>query len=218
MEWLIMIAVMLAMIVGIIYVQQGERRVRVQYAKRVTGRKVYGGQTTYIPMKVNQSGVIPIIFGQAIMIIPAAIASMSNSPALERWLGTGGYLYVPIYAVLIFFFSYFYSIITFDVHDVSDNIKRYGGFIPGIRPGAPTERYLSRILNKMTFMGALFLVIIAVIPYILSGLLGINIWIGGTSALIAVGVALDIIQQMEQHMIMRNYDGFMKKGRLKGRR
>jgi len=218
MEWLIMIAVMLAMIVGIIYVQQGERRVRVQYAKRVTGRKVYGGQTTYIPMKVNQSGVIPIIFGQAIMIIPAAIASMSNSPALERWLGTGGYLYVPIYAVLIFFFSYFYSIITFDVHDVSDNIKRYGGFIPGIRPGAPTEKYLSRILSKMTFMGALFLVIIAVIPYILSGVLGINIWIGGTSALIAVGVALDIVQQMEQHMIMRNYDGFMKKGRLKGRR
>jgi preprotein translocase subunit SecY len=129
-----------------------------------------------------------------------------------------GWLSVPIYAVLIFFFSYFYSIITFDVHDVSDNIKRYGGFIPGIRPGAPTERYLTRILNKMTFMGAMFLVIIAVIPYLLSGILGINIWIGGTSALIAVGVSLDVIQQMEQHMIMRNYDGFMKKGRLKGRR
>jgi len=218
MEWIIMIAVMVAMIVGIIYVQQGERRVRVQYAKRVTGRKVYGGQTTYIPMKVNQSGVIPIIFGQAIMIIPAALASLSNNPTLTRWLGTGGYLYVPIYAVLIFFFSYFYSIITFDVHDVSDNIKRYGGFIPGIRPGAPTEKYLTKILSKMTFMGALFLVVIAIIPYILSGAIGINIWLGGTSALIAVGVALDIVQQMEQHMIMRNYDGFMKKGRLKGRR
>jgi preprotein translocase subunit SecY len=218
MEWIIFIAVMVGMIIAIIYVQQGERRVRVQYAKRMSGRKVYGGQSTYIPMKVNQSGVIPIIFGQAIMIIPAAIATMSGSATVERWIGTSGYLYIPLYCILIFFFAYFYSIISFDVHDVSDNIKRYGGFIPGIRPGAPTEKYLSRILGKMTFMGALFLVIIAVIPYILSAVLSVNIWIGGTSALIAVGVALDIVQQMEQHMIMRNYDGFMKKGRLKGRR
>ncbi len=217
-EWIMMIGVMVAMIVGIVYVQQGERRIKVQYAKRVSGRKVYGGQSTYIPMRVNQSGVIPIIFGQAIMIIPAAIASLTDSPAVQRWFGTGGILYLPIYALLVFFFSYFYSMITFDVHDVSDNIKKYGGFIPGIRPGAPTENYLTRVLNKMTFMGALFLVIIAVVPYFMSSALGVNIWIGGTSALIAVGVALDVLQQMEAHMIMRNYDGFMKKGRLKGRR
>jgi preprotein translocase subunit SecY len=218
MEWIILIAVMIGMVVAIIYVQQGERRVRVQYAKRMSGRKVYGGQSTYIPMRVNQSGVIPIIFGQAIMIIPAAIATMSGNTTVERWLGTGGYLYVPIYCLLVFFFAYFYSIISFDVHDVSENIKRYGGFVPGIRPGAPTEKYLSKILGRMTFMGAIFLVIIAVIPYILSAILSVNIWIGGTSALIAVGVALDVVQQMEQHMIMRNYDGFMKKGRLKGRK
>jgi len=218
MEWIITIAIMVAMVVAIVYVQQGERRINVQYARRVSGRRVYGGQSTYIPMKVNQSGVLPIIFGQAIMVIPTAIASLSGSAEVTRWIGTNGYLYVPIYAVLIFFFSYFYSVVSFNVHDVSDNIKKYGGFIPGIRPGAPTEKYMTKVLNKMTFMGAIFLVLIAVIPYIFSSFLGMNMWLGGTSALIAVGVALDILQQMEAHMIMRNYDGFVKKGRLKGRR
>ncbi|HQC38128.1 MAG TPA: preprotein translocase subunit SecY, partial [Thermotogota bacterium] len=216
-EWIILIAVIAAIIIAIIYVQLGERRITVQYARRVTGRKVYGGQTTYIPIKVNQAGVIPIIFGQAIMVIPTAIASLSGSEAVQRWLGTNGYLYLPIYAILILFFTYFYSIATFDVHDVSDNIKKYGGFVPGIRPGAPTEKYFTRILNRMTFIGAIFLVIMALVPYLLSSTLGVNIWIGGTSALIAVGVALDILQQMEAHMIMRNYEGFIKKGRLKGR-
>lgn len=216
-EWLILIAVITGIIVSIIYTQMGERRVTVQYARRVTGRKVYGGQTTYIPIKVNQAGVIPIIFGQAIMIIPTAIASLSGSPAVQSWLGTGGVLYLPIYSILIFFFSYFYSIVTFDVHEVSENIKKYGGFVPGIRPGASTEKYFTRILNRITFIGAIFLVVMSIIPYLLSSTLGVNIWIGGTSALIAVGVALDILQQMEAHMIMRNYEGFIKKGRLKGR-
>ncbi|HPE67854.1 MAG TPA: preprotein translocase subunit SecY [Thermotogota bacterium] len=217
-EWVILVGTMAAVIVAIIYVQQGERRIAVQYARRVSGRRVYGGQTTYVPIKVNQSGVIPIIFGQAIMIIPTAIASLSKSPGVERWLGNGGYLYLPLYSLLVFFFAYFYSVISFDVHDISENIKKYGGFIPGIRPGAPTERYFMRVLNKMTFMGAVFLVVIAIVPYIMSFALGVSIWIGGTSALIAVGVALDILQQMEAHMIMRNYEGFIKKGRLKGRR
>jgi preprotein translocase subunit SecY len=216
-EWIILIAVIAAIIVSIIYVQMGERRITVQYARRVTGRKVYGGQTTYIPIKVNQAGVIPIIFGQAIMVIPTAIASLTGSEAVQKWLGSGGYLYLPIYGVLILFFTYFYSIATFDVHDVSDNIKKYGGFVPGIRPGASTEKYFSRILNRVTFIGAIFLVAMALIPYILSSTLGVNIWVGGTSALIAVGVALDVLQQMEAHMIMRNYEGFIKKGRLKGR-
>ncbi|HPN28079.1 MAG TPA: preprotein translocase subunit SecY [Thermotogota bacterium] len=217
MEWIILLAVIAAIIIAIIYTQLGERRVTVQYARRVTGRKVYGGQTTYIPIKVNQAGVIPIIFGQAIMVIPSAIAQLSGSEVVKRWLGTNGYLYLPIYAILILFFTYFYSMATFDVHDVSENIKKYGGFVPGIRPGAPTEKYFTRILNRMTFIGAVFLVIMALVPYLLSSTLGVNIWIGGTSALIAVGVALDILQQMEAHMIMRNYEGFMKKGRLKGR-
>ena len=212
-----LLAVIAAIIIAIIYTQLGERRVTVQYARRVTGRKVYGGQTTYIPIKVNQAGVIPIIFGQAIMVIPSAIAQLSGSEVVKRWLGTNGYLYLPIYAILILFFTYFYSMATFDVHDVSENIKKYGGFVPGIRPGAPTEKYFTRILNRMTFIGAVFLVIMALVPYLLSSTLGVNIWIGGTSALIAVGVALDILQQMEAHMIMRNYEGFMKKGRLKGR-
>jgi len=216
-EWVMLIGVMLAVIIGIIFVQQGERRITVQYARRVSGRRVYGGQTTYIPMKVNQSGVIPIIFGQAIMVIPAMIATLSGNAIVARWLGSGGYLYLPIYAVLVFFFTYVYSYMTFDVHDVSENIKKYGGFIPGIRPGGPTEKYMQRVLGRMVFMGAMFLVIISIIPYLMTSFLGANIWIGGTSALIAVGVALDVLQQMEAHMIMRNYDGFMKKGRLKGR-
>jgi preprotein translocase subunit SecY len=216
-EWVILIAVIAAIIISIIYVQMGERRITVQYARRVTGRKVYGGQTTYIPIKVNQAGVIPIIFGQAIMVIPTAIASLTGSEAVQKWLGSGGYLYLPIYGVLILFFTYFYSIATFDVHDVSENIKKYGGFVPGIRPGPSTEKYFSRILNRVTFIGAIFLVAMALIPYVLSSSLGVNIWLGGTSALIAVGVALDVLQQMEAHMIMRNYEGFIKKGRLKGR-
>ncbi len=217
-EWIILIGVSVGIVIAVIFVQQGERRITVQYARRVSGRRVYGGQSTYIPMKINQGGVIPVIFGQAIMVIPAALAQLTGSQVAIRLLGTGAPLYLIIYGGLILFFCYFYSIITFDVHDISENIKKYGGFIPGLRPGAPTEKYMLRILNRITFMGAAFLVTVAILPYLMTPVIGVNIAIGGTSTLIAVGVALDIIQQMEAHMIMRNYEGFMKRGRLRGRK
>lgn len=217
-DWIFLLIVVLAVVVGIIMVQQGERRITIQYARRISGRRVYGGQSTYIPIRVNQGGVIPIIFASAIMVIPSALATLTKSPTLQALFATGSVLYLILYAALVFFFTYFYSIIVFDVHDVSENIKSYGGFIPGIRPGKSTEIYIQRILNRVTFIGALFLVIIALLPYLIRGAVGINIWLGGTSALIAVGVALDVLQQIETHLIMRHYEGFVKKGRLRGRR
>jgi len=217
-DWIFLIIVVLAVVVGIIMVQQGERRITIQYARRISGRRVYGGQSTYIPIRVNQGGVIPIIFASAIMVIPSALGTLTNSPTVQSLFATGSALYLILYAALVFFFTYFYSIIVFDVHDVAENIKSYGGFIPGIRPGKSTENYIQRILNRVTFIGAIFLVVIALLPYLIRGAVGVNIWLGGTSALIAVGVALDILQQIETHLIMRHYEGFVKKGRLRGRR
>jgi len=217
-DWIFLIVVVLAVVVGIIMVQQGERRITIQYARRISGRRVYGGQSTYIPIRVNQGGVIPIIFASAIMVIPSALGTLTNSPTVQSLFATGSVLYLVLYAALVFFFTYFYSIVVFDVHDVSENIKSYGGFIPGIRPGKSTENHIQKILNRVTFIGALFLVIIALLPYLIRGAVGVNIWLGGTSALIAVGVALDVLQQIETHLIMRHYEGFVKKGRLRGRR
>lgn len=217
-EWIFLLGVMFLMLIGIIYVQQAERRIMVQYASRMVGRRIYGGTSTHIPIKVNHSGVIPIIFGWAIVSIPVGIAQMTNSETAKSLFSMTSPLIITIYAVLIFFFTYFYSVVVFDPKDIAQNIKSYGGYIPGIRPGKPTEQYITRVLNRITFVGALFLVIIALIPYIIQGVTGVNIWLGGTSALIAVGVALDIAQQMEAHLIMRNYEGFVKKGKLPGRR
>ncbi|HBT99728.1 MAG TPA: preprotein translocase subunit SecY [Thermotoga naphthophila] len=217
-EWIFLIAVALITIFGIILVQQAERRITIQYARRVTGRRVYGGASTYLPIKVNQGGVIPIIFASAIVSIPSAIASITNSGTLQNLFKAGGFLYLLVYGLLVFFFTYFYSVVIFDPKEISENIQKYGGYIPGLRPGRSTEQYLHRVLNRVTFIGAVFLVVIALLPYLVQGAIKVNVWIGGTSALIAVGVALDIIQQMETHMVMRHYEGFIKKGRIRGRR
>ncbi|SHH49913.1 preprotein translocase subunit SecY [Thermosipho atlanticus] len=217
-EWIFLLGVMILMVVGIIYVQQAERRIMVQYASRMVGRRIYGGTSTHIPIKVNHSGVIPIIFAWAIVSIPVGIAQLTRSDTVKSLFSMTSPVIITIYAVLIFFFTYFYSIVVFDPKDIAENIKSYGGYIPGIRPGKPTEQYITRVLNRITFVGALFLVIIALLPYLIQGITGVNIWLGGTSALIAVGVALDVAQQMEAHLIMRNYEGFVKKGKLPGRR
>ncbi|HCF38468.1 MAG TPA: preprotein translocase subunit SecY, partial [Thermosipho africanus] len=195
-EWIFLLGVMFLMVIGIIYVQQAERRIMVQYASRMVGRRIYGGTSTHIPIKVNHSGVIPIIFGWAIVSIPVGIAQLTNSETAKSLFSMTSPLVITIYAVLIFFFTYFYSVVVFDPKDIAQNIKSYGGYIPGIRPGKPTEQYITRVLNRITFVGALFLVAIALVPYLVQGVTGVNIWLGGTSALIAVGVALDIAQQM----------------------
>jgi len=218
-QWIVLIAIAVLTVVAVIYVQMGERRIEIQYARRVSGRHVYGGVSTHIPIKVNQGGVIPIIFAAAIMTLPQMISSvLPEGNLLGRLFAYSSPLYLTLYGLLVFFFTYFYSTLVFDVKDVSNNIKNYGGYIPGIRPGYPTERYISRVLTRVTFMGAIFLVIIALLPSIVQGFIGIQIVIGGTSTLIAVGVALDILQQIESHLIVRHYEGFIKKGRLRGRR
>jgi preprotein translocase subunit SecY len=207
-------------IAGVVFIQEGQRRIPVQYAKRVVGRKVYGGQSSHIPLKVNQAGVIPIIFGISLMAFPATIATwlpQDSSFAMfaATWLTMNGTLksipYLTVYALLIIFFTYFYTGITFNPIDVADNLKKYGGFIPGIRPGRPTSDYLFKILGKVTLAGGLFLAIIAVLPSLIIGLTGIqNIYLGGTSLLIVVSVALDTMKQMENQLLQRHYQGFLK--------
>ncbi|AFG35470.1 preprotein translocase subunit SecY [Fervidobacterium pennivorans subsp. shakshaketiis] len=216
--WIFLIAVAVFMVVAIIYVQQAERRIKIEYATRMVGRRIYGGTSTYLPIKVNHSGVIPIIFAWAIVSIPEAIAQITGAQWAIKLFSMQSPLMIIIYALLIFFFTYFYSVVVIDPKDISENIKRYGGFIPGIRAGKPTEEYITYVLNRVTFIGAIFLVGISLLPYLVEGITRVNIWLGGTSALIAVGVALDIAQQIEAHLIMRNYEGFVKKGKIAGRR
>jgi len=207
-------------IAGVVFIQEGQRRIPVQYAKRVVGRKVYGGQSSHIPLKVNQAGVIPIIFGISLMAFPATIATwMPQTSAFSmfanKWLTMNGTLfsvpYLAMYAVLIVFFTYFYTGITFNPIDVAENLKKYGGFVPGIRPGRPTSDYLFKILGKITLAGGIFLAIIAILPSLVMGLTGIqNIYLGGTSLLIVVSVALDTMKQMENQLMQRHYQGFLK--------
>ncbi|WP_448377329.1 preprotein translocase subunit SecY [Fervidobacterium sp.] len=216
--WIFLVAVAIFMIVAIIYVQQAERRIKIEYATRMVGRRIYGGTSTHLPIKVNHSGVIPIIFAWAIVSIPEAIAQITGAQWAIKLFSMQSPLMIIIYALLIFFFTYFYSVVVIDPKDISENIKRYGGFIPGIRAGKPTEEYITYVLNRVTFLGAIFLVGISLLPYLVEGITRVNIWFGGTSALIAVGVALDIAQQIEAHLIMRNYEGFVKKGKIAGRK
>jgi len=216
--WIFLVAVAIFMVVSIIYVQQAERRIKIEYATRMVGRRIYGGTSTHLPIKVNHSGVIPIIFAWAIVSIPEAIAQITGAQWAIKFFSMQSPLMIIIYALLIFFFTYFYSVVVIDPKDISENIKRYGGFIPGIRAGKPTEEYITYVLNRVTFLGAIFLVGISLLPYLVEGITRVNIWLGGTSALIAVGVALDIAQQLEAHLIMRNYEGFVKKGKIAGRK
>jgi preprotein translocase subunit SecY len=222
---IIILTLMAFIIAGVVLVTQGTRRIPVQYAKRVVGRKVYGGVTQYIPLRVNTAGVMPIIFAQSIMFIPTTIASFfTNNEFIQ---GIAGFLqvrsapYSIIEALMIIFFTYFYTAIAFNPKDVADTMKKQGGFIPGIRPGKQTSEFIDNILTKITLPGSVFLAIIAILPAFISGM-GVSptfaSFFGGTSLLIVVGVALDTLQQIESHLLMRHYDGFMKSGKIKGRR
>ncbi|MBS3970833.1 MAG: preprotein translocase subunit SecY [Clostridia bacterium] len=204
----------LLIISGIVYIHEGQRRIPVQYAKRVVGRKVYGGQSTHIPLKVNQAGVIPVIFAMSILLFPSTIAQWFPQSGFAQWiLGVFNFTSIPymiMYAMLIIFFTYFYTAVTFNPQDVADNMKKYGGFIPGLRPGRPTSEYIDRVLSRITLAGAMFLAFIALMPNFIMGITGLNIAFGGTGLLIVVGVALETMKQLESQLMMRHYQGFMK--------
>ncbi len=212
--FIIILVVAFAVVAFIAYVELAQRRITVQYAKRVVGRKMYGGQSTYLPLKLNTSGVIPPIFASSVIMFPATAARFIHSPIAQKVSqilrpGTLGYI-IP-YVVMIVFFAYFYTAIIFNPVDVADNLKKYGGYIPGIRPGQRTADYIDRVLSRLTFWGAIYLSFVCVLPSILIRYFNVPFYFGGTSLLIVVGVALDTMQQIESHMVMRHYEGFMKK-------
>jgi preprotein translocase subunit SecY len=218
---LVFVVVLVGVVASVILITQGQRRIPVMYAKRIVGRKVYGGRSQYIPLRVNTAGVIPIIFAQSIMVFPTTIAAFFNlgfMDTFQLYMSPGTVLYMMIYSLIIIFFTYFYTAIVLNPVDLADNMKKYGGFIPGIRPGKKTSDYIDRILSRITLPGAMFLAFIAVLPDILYRKAGLPFYFGGTGLLIVVGVMLDTLQQIETHLLMRHYDGFMKKGRLRGRR
>lgn len=207
------IIIILGLIVAIVALEEGQRRIPVQYAKRVVGRKMYGGQSTHIPLKVNQSGVIPVIFASALLMFPATIAQFINHPlarSFENIFRVGSVVHSILYVILIIFFAYFYTAIQFDPMKVANDMKKYGGFIPGLRPGRPTAEFLARVSGRLTLAGALALAAIAVMPVILQNAFRINIIFGGVGMIIVVGVVLETMKQIESHMLMRNYQGFMK--------
>jgi preprotein translocase subunit SecY len=203
----------LAVIVGIVFVQEGQRRIPVQYAKRVVGRRMTTGGQTYLPLRVNMAGVIPVIFAASIMAFPPTIGQLLNTPAaldFAAFFSPSSWAYVAGEVFFIIIFTYFYTAVTFNPVDQADNLKKYGGFIPGVRPGRPTAEYLDRILSRLTFPGALFLGAVAALPTILINQTSANFYFGGTSILIVIGVALDTVKQLEAQLMMRNYEGFLK--------
>ncbi|HQM95593.1 MAG TPA: preprotein translocase subunit SecY [Clostridia bacterium] len=208
-----LLVVMLGMIVGTVYVSGATRKIPVNYAKKVVGRKMYGGQSTHIPMQVNMSGVMPIIFASSITTLPSIIINFVAPNTENKFLmalqKTDSWGFLLIYAALIFFFSFFYTMISFNPVEVSNNLKKNGGFVPGIRPGKPTAEYLAYVLNKITWFGGLFLALLATIPAVLARIVGIQIGFGGSALLIVVGVALETVKQMESQMLMRHYKGFL---------
>jgi preprotein translocase subunit SecY len=211
---LLFFAISVVIIAGVIFIQQGSRKIPVQYAKRVVGRKMYGGHSTHIPLKVNQAGVIPVIFSISILMMPITIAQFWSTGKAYSWLSNNfnqaSILYNILNAVLIVAFTYFYTSVTFNPVDVSDNLKKNGGFVPGIRPGKPTTEYLERTLYRITFAGGIFLALIATIPNVILALTNMKLSFGGTSILIAVGVSLETYKQIEAHITMRHYQGFLK--------
>jgi preprotein translocase subunit SecY len=243
---LALIVFMTAVVAFVIFMERAQRRIPVQYAKRVVGRKVYGGSNTYLPLRVNTAGVIPVIFASSILVIPQTIASMIKTPwaqAIGVQMKVGEPLYYLLQVVGIMFFGYFYTSIVFNPVDTADNMRKYGGFIPGIRPGKKTSDYIDRVLTRITFVGSLYLAAVCILPeFLIAGVhvnqlpfgvgaaldralplwftegMGFNFYFGGTSLLIVVGVAMDTIQQIESQLVMRHYDGFMKRGRIRGRR
>jgi len=218
---IVFIALLVVVIAAMTMVQQGQRKIQIQYAKRTMGRPVYGGHSTHLPLRVNQGGVIPIIFASALLSLP--ITLFEAVPSLKQFMPfiqSGSPLYMGLYVLLIFFFTYFYSSIVFDPADISKNVREAGGFVPGVRPGGPTADYITEIMNRILLVGATFLSAIAILPYILSQASGLATMflIGGTSLLIVVGVGIDTIMQIEAHLVMRHYESLTKSGRLLGRR
>ena len=219
---ILLIAVMMVLVIGaIVFVEGGQRRIPVQYAKRIVGRKMYGGQSTHLPLKVNSAGGIPPIFASSVIMFPATIANFAQ----EGWIkNIAGYLipgklgYEVLYVALIFFFCFFYTAVTIKPDDMAENMKKFGGFVPGIRPGGKTAEYIEQILERLTFSGAIYVSIICVLPSVLIGQFNIPFYFGGTALLIVVGVAMDTASQIESHLLTRQYEGFMKKGHIARRR
>ncbi len=216
---ILVLAIAIGVTALIVWVETGQRRIPVQYARRVVGRRVYGGQSSHLPLKINTSGVIPPIFASSILVFPATVATFI--PSAKNWsayLTPGGWVYNTVYVALIVFFCYFYTAVTFNPVDVADNLKKYGGFIPGIRPGRFTAEYIDRILSRITLGGAIYVSAVCVLPTLLIQRFNVPFYFGGTALLIVVGVALDTVAQMETHLLTRNYEGFMRRGRVKSRR
>ena len=222
-----LLAFMVVVVGFIIFMETGQRRLPVQYAKRIVGRRIYGGQSTHLPLKINTSGVIPPIFASSILMFPLTITQFMPKTWMEAYpwlkkvlgsLGMGSILYNMLYVAFIIFFCYFYTAIVFNPDDVAENMKKFGGYIPGIRPGKKTAEYIDRILSRITLGGALYVSAVCVLPSILIGRFNVPFYFGGTALLIVVGVALDTVQQIESHLLTRQYEGLMRKGRLKVRR
>jgi preprotein translocase subunit SecY len=219
----ILVIFMIAVVGFIIFVEQGQRRIPVQYAKRVVGRRMYGGQSTHLPLKINTSGVIPPIFASSIIMFPATIASFIKVPWMQtvaEAMVPGNVIYELLFVSFIFFFCYFYTAVTFNPVDVADNMKKHGGYIPGIRPGKRTADYIDKVLTRITLGGAIYVSAVCVLPSFLISSFNVPFYFGGTALLIVVGVAIDTVSQIESHMLTRHYEGFLKKGsvRVKGRR
>jgi preprotein translocase subunit SecY len=218
---LAIVGFMIVVIGFIIFMERAARRIPVQYAKRVVGRKMYGGQTSHLPLKINPTGVIPPIFASSILIFPATIAQFIEHPyarLVSDLLVPGTLIYDLVYIGLIIFFCYFYTAVTFNPVDVADNMKKYGGYVPGIRPGQRTAEYIDRILTRLTLSGAIYVATVCILPTVLIRQVNVPFYFGGTALLIVVGVALDTVAQMETHLLTRNYEGFMKRGRIRGRK
>jgi len=211
---------MAAVIVAIVFMERGQRRIPIQYAKRVVGRKMYGGQTTHLPLRINTAGVIPPIFASSILLFPATIGSFYQAEwvqTISAWFHPTSAVYDVLYVAMIFFFCYFYTAIIFDPKEIAENVRKQGGFVPGIRPGQKTREYLDRVLARLTFWGALYISAVCLLPQFLISYFNVQFYFGGTSILIVVGVAMDFMGQVESYMISRQYEGLLAKGRIRGR-
>ncbi|MGA2554472.1 MAG: preprotein translocase subunit SecY, partial [Smithella sp.] len=219
---ILFVTILMVLVVGaIVFVEGGQRRIPVQYAKRIVGRKMYGGQTTHLPLKVNTSGVIPPIFASSVIMFPATIANFAPQGWMQTIAGhlkPGQLVYEVLYVAFIFFFCFFYTAVTFKPDDVADNMKKFGGYVPGIRPGKKTAEYIENVLERLTFSGAIYVSIVCVLPSVLIAKLNVPFYFGGTALLIVVGVAMDTASQVESHLLTRQYEGFMKKGHIARRR
>jgi preprotein translocase subunit SecY len=219
---LFLVVFMVAVVAGIVFMETAQRRIPIQYPKQIRGRRVYGGQSTHLPLKINVSGVIPPIFASSIIVFPATIAQFFPNVAFMRTLAEtmnpGGFLYNAIFVIAIVFFTYFYTAVVFNPVDVSENLKKHGGYVPGIRPGKATAEYLDKVLSRLTLVGAIYLSVVCVLPMLLIARANVPFYFGGTSLLIVIGVSLDTMSQIESHLISRQYDGLLKTGRIKSRR